>query len=123
MTYAVIDYPGGQFAARNYDAWGCYEGYFSFNESVTFNIEANTAQTISISLLSISQGSGEGFYYNSYMYLDPLIVIDPSFQYWDQYRLVFSEGINPIPEPGTLLLIGSGLIGLAGLRKKFRARS
>ena len=26
----------------------------------------------------------------------------------------------PIPEPSTLFLIGSGIIGLAGLRKKFR---
>lgn len=39
----------------------------------------------------------------------------------DVYAVTYSE-ISPIPEPATTLLLGSGLIGLAGFRRKFRKK-
>lgn len=39
--------------------------------------------------------------------------------YFDNFSLT-STDIPPIPEPAAVLLIGSGLLGLAGLRRKFK---
>jgi hypothetical protein len=48
--------------------------------------------------------------------------LDASVSDWDfTDMVVMVESVNPIPEPGTLLLLGLGLIGVVGIgRKKFK---
>jgi hypothetical protein len=37
--------------------------------------------------------------------------------------IAFSVSINAIPIPGAVWLLGSGLVALVGLRKKFRGKN
>jgi hypothetical protein len=41
-------------------------------------------------------------------------------QLWAKIEHVPSTAPSTVPEPSTLFLVGCGLLGLAGLRKKFR---
>ena len=114
-TFARIDHPGGQWQADNYDAYGSYTGVFSFDKSQTLNLPVNTAQTISIYVNTHAQPPGS--YYNTRAFLDPLVEIDPAFPNGDQFRIVYSEGILPVPLPSSVWLLTSGLLSLAGFRR------
>lgn len=57
----------------------------------------------------------------AYAFADPYIRIDPEFLALNpQYSLTFSANVSQVPLSSSALLFASGIVGLAGLRRRMR---
>ncbi|MFO1319269.1 MAG: hypothetical protein U1F52_06625 [Burkholderiales bacterium] len=84
-------------------------------------------QPIRVSLVASVSGSASrpGASFSGDAWVDPVITISPGYARRADFRLVFSEGVTAVPEPGTWASLAAGLASMLlwqfGLHRRRRA--
>lgn len=113
------------------------KGTLTFNGSAFDMIRIGVSTGASASYVDVYNGEldrTERYGYSASAVADPFLLVDPSWEYapyvlveqesilrpgeWVEVTRIWKSPPSAAPEPATILLFASGLIGLAGLRRK-----
>lgn len=87
----------------------CTPGPISFDDRFSGWAQPGAVYNVTLQVRGAGSDSVDGGPLSFSAWVDPAITISSAFARRDDFRLVFSAGIAPIPEPSSLLLMSAGL--------------
>jgi len=122
---AQIDLPGAPPAAHSARACVrgvCTYGPIAFDHAFSGHAFPGTAYVVELETLGSGYVSVDRAVLSMSGWVDPGIVISPTFERAGDFRVVFSRGIAPVPEPTelALLVVGGATLPIAVGRSRRR---